>query len=106
MWQQEKLHPRILKALRHLQEGLDQFQQCDDVFFQRSHFVDEHEDKRHDEQCLFVGKMNLASHIRLPNQIAQQLSSYQIFFRPDFGRFERLEKHHISFSKDRSMYIY
>ena len=62
--------------------------------------------KRDTMNNAYLLEKNLASHIRLPNQIARQLSSYQIFFRPDFGRFERLEKHQISFSKDRSMYIY
>jgi hypothetical protein len=47
MWQLEKLHPKILKALKHELEVLSQPQLYVDVYNQQHHFVDERVDKRH-----------------------------------------------------------
>jgi hypothetical protein len=42
---------RILRALRHWLREQDPFRRCADVFAQLHHFVDGHEDMRHNELC-------------------------------------------------------
>ena len=37
-------------AWTHELEGIDLLQQCGDVYARQSHYADEHEGKRHDEQ--------------------------------------------------------
>jgi hypothetical protein len=49
-----------------VQEGIDRPQQCAYVFVQPIHFVDEHEDKKHDVQYLYAGRMSLGIGTRPP----------------------------------------
>lgn len=45
-------HPKTLAASKHGQGETDPSRQYDGVFTQRTHFVDEHEGKKHDEKYL------------------------------------------------------
>jgi hypothetical protein len=62
--------------LKHAQEGIDRPQQCAYVFVQQIHFVDEHEDKKHDAQYLYAGRMSLGTGTCPP----QSVCMVKIFF--------------------------
>jgi hypothetical protein len=50
-----------------MKEGIDQLQQCDNVYAQRDHFVDVHEDKKQDVICPLVGRRGGAFDTHLRN---------------------------------------
>jgi hypothetical protein len=79
-------------------------QLCAYVFFRLLHFVYEHEDKRHGEQCQFVERKNLISHIRLPNRFAWIKFSYQTSFPLELENHEKQQRHLISYEASISMY--
>ena len=66
-------HPKNEGVRWHDREGQDQFQQCDGVYVQWHHFVDECGEKKFDEQYHIGKKILRWSETRLPNQFEQIL---------------------------------
>jgi hypothetical protein len=57
-WLLRRPHPSILMAYWLEQEETDQLQQCGDIFFLPTHFIDEHKDMKHDARCQHIQKRN------------------------------------------------
>jgi hypothetical protein len=84
------------------QEEIVPLRQYVDVFVQPTHFVDVHEDKRHDVKCQHAEKMNLIFDTHHPNQSERQEYFGQKDAQQDFGNLETAEKLQICDAKDKS----
>ena len=94
MWQLERLHPRILVAWKHEQEGLGPPLQYGDAYAQLSHFADEYEDMKLDARSQLDQRKNEAYDILHPSLSALQYFFDQIISQPYFeihGIFGKLQ---------------
>jgi hypothetical protein len=80
----------------------DQLLQCDDVFFQRIHFADEHRDKIHDGRCRFAERSSIFYTLH-PNLFKRLESFYQTTIQQGFETLETFGILQICALRDKSM---
>jgi hypothetical protein len=80
-------------AYRHERARISQLQLCGDISSWQTHFVNEHEGRKHDETCQYVGKgIEFVVFTPSPSQIVRHEFFGRVIFVHDFEGHEISEK--------------